>query len=132
MTDGPGTAARAQTQVGFPFRFDSLGRTAGASPDEHVRYLIIQLLLTNPGERVNRPELGGGLASLVFAPARDEIVPALEFALSAALARWLGDVVDVERLTVGTRDSRIEINVDYVVRQTGQRRSDTIDAGQAP
>ena len=53
--------------MAFPFRIADDGRTATpASLDDHVRGEIIQLLLTNPGERVFLPAFGAGLRRLVF------------------------------------------------------------------
>ena len=56
------------SELGFPFDFDARGLSSGAAPDEHVRQLIEQVLLTAPGERVMRPDFGSGLQSLVFEP----------------------------------------------------------------
>lgn len=113
--------------VDHPFHFDGRGRTATTGLDDHVRDLIEQLLLTSAGERVNRPEFGGGLLQLVFSPNSPELAAAVEFSLRAALQRWLGDVVDVVGLQVTSEDSRLLIELDYVVRRTGERRTDTFE-----
>lgn len=113
--------------VDHPFHFDGRGRTATTGLDDHVRDLIEQLLLTSAGERVNRPEFGGGLLQLVFSPNSPELAAAVEFSLRAALQRWLGDVVDVVGLQVTSEDSRLLIELDYVVRRTGKRRTDTFE-----
>jgi phage baseplate assembly protein W len=57
------------TQLDYPLHFDGRGRTAATTDDEHIRDMIEQLLLTAPGERVNRPTFGSGVLGLVFAPA---------------------------------------------------------------
>lgn len=54
--------------IDFPFRIDSRGRTATADLDAHVRDMIEQLIFTNHGERVNRPDFGSGALQLVFSP----------------------------------------------------------------
>src|SRR5262249_15072757 len=54
--------------IDFPFHFDSRGRTATADESDHIRDMIEQLIFTNPGERVNRPDFGSGLLQLIFAP----------------------------------------------------------------
>ena len=54
--------------IDVPLHFDHRGRTADVDVDAHVRQMIEQLLFTNPGERVNRPDFGSGLLQLVFAP----------------------------------------------------------------
>ena len=108
------------SQVDFPYNVDALGRTAGTTDEEHVRDLVEQVLFTNPGERVNRPTFGGGLLSLVFAPASDALVSATEMTVQAALQEWLGDVIDVRQVDVERRESTIEVTVSYVVRATQQ------------
>jgi len=109
----------------FPLHLDAQGRTATAGDDDHVREMIEQLLLTSPGERVNRPDFGSGLLALVFAPSGAELAAALEFTIRAALQRWLGDVIEVQSLEVASDDGTLRITVTYTVRRTGERRTDT-------
>jgi phage baseplate assembly protein W len=113
--------------VDFPFHFDRLGRTATTGTDDHVRDMIEQLLFTNPGERVNRPDFGSGLLQLVFAPNSPELAAALQFTVQASLQRWLGDVIDVQLLEVTSEDSTLRVEIQYVVRRTGETRQDTFE-----
>ena len=48
-------------QLDYPFHFDGRERTAETGTDDHVRDMIEQLLFTQPGERVNRPDFGSGV-----------------------------------------------------------------------
>lgn len=104
--------------IDYPFHFDSRGRTASATSDDHIRDMIELLLFTNPGERVNRPDFGSGLQQLIFAPNSPELAAALQFTLRAAVQRWLGDVLDLQALEVDSEDSKLTITVQYVVRRT--------------
>jgi len=113
--------------IDFPFHFDRLGRTATTGTDDHVRDMIEQLLFTNPGERVNRPDFGSGLLQLVFAPNSPELAAALQFTVQASLQRWLGDVIDVQLLEVTSEDSTLRVEIQYVVRRTGETRQDTFE-----
>jgi phage baseplate assembly protein W len=113
-------------QIDFPFHFDSRGRTASTDDDDHVRDMIEQLLLTAPGERVNRPDVGSGLLQLVFAGNSPELASTVQFTLQAALQHFLGDVIDVQDLEVTAVDSTLAIDVRYAVRRTGQQQSTTI------
>jgi uncharacterized protein len=117
--------------IDFPFRIDARGRTAATDEADHVRDLIEQLLFTAPGERVNRPDLGSGLLQMVFAPTSPEIAAALQFAIQAALQRWLGDLVDVHGLEVASDDSTLRVLLEYAVRRTREVRRDTF-ARSAP
>lgn len=116
-----------RTDIRYPFGFDARGSTATAPYADHVRQMIEQLLLTSPGERVNRPTLGGGLLQLVFAPNAPERAVALELALSAAVTTWLGDVVDLLGLQVEATDAVLRVRLDYVIRPTGEARSDVVE-----
>lgn len=115
------------TDVDFPLHFDGRGQTATTGYDEHVRDMIEQLLLTNVGERVNRPTFGGGVLGLLFAPGSPELAAAVELGLRAAVQQWLGDVVDVIGLDVTSEDSRLIVAVEYTVRRTGERRRDVFE-----
>ena len=106
--------------IDYPFRFDQRGRTAEAGDDKHIRDMIEELLFTNPGERVNRPDFGSGLMQLVFAPNSAELAAALQFTLQGALQRWLGDLIQVQNLQVNSEDSTLQIDIQYLVRRTNQ------------
>jgi uncharacterized protein len=114
----------APTQFAYPFHFDSRGRTASTDSATHVRDMIEQLLMTDLGERVNRPDFGGGLRQLVFAPNSPELAAALQFTIQAALQRWLGDVIQVQTLDVTASDSTLTVNLQYVIRATNQIRTE--------
>jgi phage baseplate assembly protein W len=105
--------------IGFPFRFDSRGRTAADSDDDHIIGMIRQLLFTRPGERVNRPDFGSGLMQLVFAPNSPELAATVQFSLQAALQRYLGDLIEVRTLQVSCDDATLSVSLAYTVRQTG-------------
>jgi phage baseplate assembly protein W len=107
----------------YPFHFDTRGRTATTSDDDHVRDMIEQVLFTNPGERVNRPDFGSGLLQLVFAPNSPELATALQFTTQSALQRWLEDVIDLQAVDVVSDDATLRVTVEYVVKRTAERAS---------
>jgi uncharacterized protein len=108
--------------VDFPFHVDHRHRTAQASEDDHVRDLIEQLLLTGPGERVNRPTFGCGLQQLVFAGNSPELAATVQFMVQGNLQQYLGEVIAVDAVKVEAIDAALEVEVDYVIRRTGERR----------
>ena len=109
-------------QIDYPFRINPQGRTATTDTDEHIRDLIEQVLFTNPGERVNRPDFGSGLMQLIFAPNSDELATATEFMVQGNLQQWLGDLIQVEKVEVSSEESALRILVQYIVRRTRQRQ----------
>jgi len=108
--------------IDFPFHLDSRGRTASANDDDHIREMIEQLLFTNPGERVNRPDFGSGLQRLIFGPNSPELATALKFTLQATLQRWLGDLIELQALDVTSEESTLNILIQYVMRRTNERK----------
>lgn len=108
--------------IDHPFRIGSGGRTSSVAHDEHIRQMIEQVLFTSPGERVNRPTFGSGLAKLVFAPNGDTLASAMQVTVPAALQQWLGDLIQVEAVQVDADDSALRVTVQYVIRRTQQRQ----------
>jgi len=104
----------------YPFHFDGRGRTAVTGIDDHVRDMIYQVLFTSPGERVNRPDFGCGLLQLVFPPNSNALAATTQFMVQSALQRWLGDVIEVQDVTVLNLDSTLEVTVVYRRRDNGQ------------
>src|SRR6267378_5167343 len=81
----------------FPFRIDPVSGQAAQSPyGTHVEQMIRQVLLTDPGERVDLPEFGCGLRQLIFAPNSDALQATTQLIVRKALDRWLGNQIDVQ------------------------------------
>ena len=105
--------------LAFPFRIGPDGRTAThASVAEHVRDEVIQLLLTNPGERPFQPQFGGGVRKLIFEPASDVLRGMTKARITQALTTWLGHRLTLEHLEVTFVDSAIHVEIKY--RPAGQ------------
>lgn len=106
--------------IDFPFHFDALGRTARAEENDHIRDMIEQFLFTNPPERVNRPDFGSGLLQMVYAPNSMELAATLQFTVQAGLQHWLGDLIEVQELSVECQEATLTVNLTYRVRRTNQ------------
>src|SRR2546423_6075079 len=100
--------------IKFPFQFDHRGHTASDDDDDHIRDMIEQLLFTNPGERVNRPDFGSGVLDLVFAPNSPELAAALQFSMQAAVQQWLGGLIQVDSPEAPSEDATRRIELRYV------------------
>ncbi|CAN92256.1 MULTISPECIES: GPW/gp25 family protein [Sorangium] len=109
-------------KLDYPYHFDGRGRTGVTGDDDHIRDLIEQVLFTIPGERVNRPNFGSGLLSLVFGPNGDAIAAAAQVSVQGALQQWLGDLIQIDDVRVESEDATLRVTVRYVVRRDQQRR----------
>lgn len=100
--------------LSFPFRIGVDGRTATPTAvAEHVRDEVIQLLLTNPGERPFLPPFGGGVRKLIFEPSSDVLRGMTKARITQALTTWLGQRLTLEYLEVTFIDSTIEVEIKY-------------------
>lgn len=109
----------------FPYHVDGRGRTAETDEDDHIRDLIYEVLFTNPGERVNRPDFGCGISQLVFMPNSDALAAATQFLVQGALTRWLDNVIGVQRVEVVAQDNALTVGVVFTKRSTGEERDES-------
>jgi phage baseplate assembly protein W len=100
-------------QIDFPYHFDGRKRSAAIDESGHIRDLIEQILFTNPGERVNRPEFGAGVAQLVFGPASPEAAATAGFMIRGALQQYLGQRILVEDVEARAIDAGLSITIVY-------------------
>lgn len=110
----------------FPFHPDDHGAAATSGPAAMIREQIEQVLLTIPGERVDRPEFGCGLQLLVFETTSAEVLATTEYLVRTELRRHLGRLIAVDAVRVRTDDSALLVDVLYTVRRTGEERAATI------
>lgn len=78
----------APRQAGFPLGGIAQGRLEWARDNDSVRDVIWNILLTNPGERLMRPEFGAGLRSFVHHPNNESTRNLLVDAARRGIERW--------------------------------------------
>ena len=89
---------------------------------EHVAQMIKQVLFTNPGERINRPDFGCGIRRMVFAPNSDVSANLAQVTVFQALDKWLGTVINVDKVEVIAEDEKLSIKIVYVLKARQERR----------
>jgi uncharacterized protein len=120
------------TSLAFPFHIDGRGRSATASGDAHLRGLIEQLLFTQPGERVMRPDFGCGLMQLVFAPNSPELAATVQALVHGSLQQWLGHLIRVDEVGAESQDASLTVTVRYTVLETGVTEVAEFTRGRNP
>jgi phage baseplate assembly protein W len=118
----------------FGFRIDLVSQqTAQAAYPPHVDQMVRQLLLTSPGERVNLPQFGCGLRSLVFAPNTDALVAAVKLRVIQGMTKWLAGIINVVDVVVagGTGAAApdpgaLEVTVTYTLVETQTDQTVTV------
>lgn len=107
----------------YPYGFDTSGHTAQTDLPSHISDMIEQILLTSPGERVNRPTFGCGVTQLVFAPNSDALAAAQHQVIQASLQQWLSDLIRINAVNVEAQDSTLLITITYTIIQSQQQQT---------
>ena len=115
--------------VKFSYAFDSTGRTAQTDLPGHISDMIEQILLTSPGERVNRPTFGCGALQLVFAANSDALAGAQQQVIQSSLQQWLSDLIQVNQVDVSAQDSTLLITITYTIIQSQQQQTQQVVYG---
>ena len=112
------------TSIYYPLGIDKgLGRlSVEENYSEHVEQMIKQVLFTNPGERINRPDFGCGIRRMVFAPNSEVSASLTQVTVYQALDKWLGALIDVSKVDVEAKDEVLEVKIAYVLKARQERR----------
>jgi uncharacterized protein len=109
----------------FPYSVSGSGIPNTTTPDDHLRDLVLQVLFTNPGERVNLPQFGVGVQQLVFEPSSETLRASTQFLISTNLQAWLGDQINVEQVDVNSvpgEENVVTIEITYTKNSTQERQ----------
>jgi uncharacterized protein len=104
---------RNTVNLNFPYQFDGRGRTQEAALADYLNQLVEQVLFTSPGNRVNMPDFGSGLLQLAFAPNSMEMAAATQFAVQAALQKWLARYVTIQSVIASADEGALTVVVTY-------------------
>jgi phage baseplate assembly protein W len=109
--------------LAFPFRIGNNGRAVQvATLEDHVRDELVQLILTNPAERLFLPEFGGGVRRLVFENIDDTTGAMVKAVLTRSISRWIGNRVTLEDLAVVIENETIAVDLRYRIAGTEDTR----------
>jgi uncharacterized protein len=124
----------ARQDFAFPFRIDPASQqTAQTSYATHADQMVLQLLLTTPGERVDLPQFGCGLRSLVFAPNNEALLATVKLRVIQGLNQWLAGVVNVVDVVLASdtdgsvpEPGTIQVTVTYTLIETQTSQAVTV------
>lgn len=108
----------------FPLRIDARGSMVLVGGTEELERSMAMVLSTAPGERPFRPTFGCSIWELMFEPINDNTLGLMEMYVEDALRRWEPRVdVDDVRCIPNPDSGEVQIEIDYVIRQTNDRRN---------
>ena len=107
----------------FPILPDATGSLGYVSGNLNVEQSLRILLLTEPGQRVMRPDFGCAAGRLVFAPGSLQYLGQLETAVREAIRDWEPriDVEDVSADADPNDETHVSVKLAYTVRATNTR-----------
>ena len=109
--------------LAFPFRIGNDGRAIQvATLEDHVRDELVQLILTNPAERLSLPEFGAGVRRLVFENIDDTTGAMAKALLTRSVSRWMGNRATLEDLNVIVENETITVDLKYRIAGTEDSR----------
>ena len=101
--------------LAFPLRLGA-GKTLAVSDlEDDARQMIEQILLTAPGERVNRPTFGVGIYSYVFEANSPMLASRLRIALEDNVYEFLGKNVRITALDVTADDAQLAVSIQFML-----------------
>src|SRR3712207_772697 len=113
------------TGVAFPFRFSGGGgvakSTTSAEDFSHIKEEIIQVICTNLGERVFRPDYGSELSKATYDNKDITTVSLIQSYVRDAL-KVLDEVIEVLdiEITDGKEEGILIVSVDIYVKKIGR------------
>jgi phage baseplate assembly protein W len=112
------------TAIHFPFAIDrNLGRLRQEPDYEgYIKQLMRQVLLTAPGERINRPDFGAGVKRLVFAPNSQATASLTQTLIFQGLTTWLGRLIRIDDVKAEADNERLYVTVVYTILARQQQR----------
>jgi phage baseplate assembly protein W len=114
--------------LAFPFAIAADGRShtldnnTPVNLQAHIKGEVLQLLLTNPGERPLQPLIGGGLRRLVFEGNSDATAAVAKATINRALNDYLGHRIEIMALEVKNNDATLLVGLQYRIIATGEEQ----------
>lgn len=113
----------AGRHLSFPFRIAANGRAASADTlDRQALEELVQLLLTNQGERLFVPDFGANARRLLFEGISDTTATLSRTMITQAVQEWIPNRVTLTQLNITINGTAIEIDVYYQVAGSDQIR----------
>ena len=101
--------------LAFPLRLGPGKTLAVTDLEDDVRAMIEQILLTAPGERVNRPTFGVGIYAYVFEANSPFLASQLRIALDENVYEFLGPNVRIVSVEVTADDVQLHVDIQFTL-----------------
>ena len=103
--------------ITYPFQITKFGNTKITNFETHISQLIEQILLTEPGERVNRPTFGCGCKSIIFSPQNQELFAVVRDNIKRSLETYISDIITVDKVSINMENNTFMIYINYTINK---------------
>ncbi|WP_244860759.1 GPW/gp25 family protein [Aromatoleum petrolei] len=103
------------------------GRPDWRRGNASVREVMLNILLTRPGERLMRPEFGAGIRNFIHHPNNETTRALIADAALRALTRWEPRVTIEEVRAVPDRERLSHVNLEVRYRLLADGRRETLE-----
>lgn len=108
------------TGMSFPFRQGTTSFPETATDAELIRQSIMQILLTQKGERVMRPDFGSSVMRYIFENNTALLTQQVRMEVFSSISRWEPRVL-VQNVEVERNDVEVTITIYFVLAATRQQ-----------
>jgi phage baseplate assembly protein W len=106
--------------VSLPFNGPSGPFNSIYSTADQIKSNLINLILTNKGERIFNPEFGLGLRNILFEGLTDDIIPIIQDLIVTGTNMFIPEIIIIETIVDLSKDNnKISITVNYRLRISG-------------
>ena len=103
--------------MAFPFKQSNTSIPAAVTDAELVQQSLLQILNTNRGERVMRPNFGCNLQQYVFENNDELLEQLMRTEISSAISRW-EPRAQLDNILLARNDTTLSVTVVYTVVTT--------------
>lgn len=106
--------------IAFPFQKGPTAFPEKAEDSDLIRQSIIQIVMTQRGERVMRPDFGSGVMRYVFENNDELLEQQIRTEVFASVARHEPRAI-IQAVSVDQEDNEVIISISFVIRATRQQ-----------
>ena len=110
--------------ISFPMRISKQGNLTLSNDVANIEESILIILLTEPGERLYRPQFGCRLHELAFAPLNSETLMLMRIWVEEALDMWEPRIEVENVMTIpDPKNGQVNITINYRLKNSHDKRS---------
>lgn len=112
--------------IAFPFQAGAQEFPASATDADLIRQSIIQIIMTQKGERLMRPDFGSNVMRYIFENNTPTLAMQLKTEVYSAITKFEPRAI-IQSVDVEQEDSAVTITITFIVLATNQQDTVTLE-----